>query len=173
MFSRILCKLWALFLCHCCNRHCVLYQEMVEAVNSAENIIHDTESKMEEFKDQLPAEEVRMFSKTTPSLILGLVGDPFRSSPWNLWSVSFSDSSSWSMMIIHLTYFDAKWEYFHALSTEIKIWEVQNWSSTTGYWSNWRLLSNRVNLAISSIFCLEIPSFRKSASVFCERCKNV
>lgn len=35
-------------------------QEIVEAVNSAENIIHDTESKMEEFKDQLPAEEVGM-----------------------------------------------------------------------------------------------------------------
>ena len=32
-------------------------QERVEAVNSAENIIHDTDSKMDEFKDQLPAEE--------------------------------------------------------------------------------------------------------------------
>lgn len=32
-------------------------KESVEAVNSAENIIHDTESKMEEFKDQLPKEE--------------------------------------------------------------------------------------------------------------------
>ena len=32
-------------------------KEMVENVNQAENIIHDTESKMEEFKDQLPAEE--------------------------------------------------------------------------------------------------------------------
>ena len=30
----------------------------MEAVNSAENIIHDTDSKMDEFKDQLPAEEV-------------------------------------------------------------------------------------------------------------------
>jgi len=30
----------------------------VEAVNTAESIIHDTESKMEEFKDQLPADEV-------------------------------------------------------------------------------------------------------------------
>ena len=33
-------------------------RERVEVINSAENIIHDTESKMEEFKDQLPAEEV-------------------------------------------------------------------------------------------------------------------
>lgn len=33
-------------------------QEAVEAVNFAENVVHDTESKMEEFKDQLPEEEV-------------------------------------------------------------------------------------------------------------------
>lgn len=33
-------------------------KEMVEAVNQAENAIHDIESKMDEFKDQLPAEEV-------------------------------------------------------------------------------------------------------------------
>lgn len=32
-------------------------KEAVEAVNAAEGIIHDTESKMEEFKDQLPADE--------------------------------------------------------------------------------------------------------------------
>jgi len=32
----------------------------VEAVNTAEGIIHDTESKMEEFKDQLPADEVNL-----------------------------------------------------------------------------------------------------------------
>lgn len=32
-------------------------KETVEAVNTAEGIIHDTESKMEEFKDQLPADE--------------------------------------------------------------------------------------------------------------------
>lgn len=32
-------------------------KETVEAVNQAEGIIHDTESKMEEFKDQLPEEE--------------------------------------------------------------------------------------------------------------------
>ena len=30
----------------------------MEAVNAAEGIIHDTESKMEEFKDQLPTDEV-------------------------------------------------------------------------------------------------------------------
>jgi len=33
-------------------------QEIVEAVNVAEGIVHDTESKMEEFKDQLPSDEV-------------------------------------------------------------------------------------------------------------------
>lgn len=32
-------------------------QERVEIVNSAENIVHDTETKMEEFKEQLPEEE--------------------------------------------------------------------------------------------------------------------
>ncbi|XP_061643398.1 stress-70 protein, mitochondrial [Phyllopteryx taeniolatus] len=32
-------------------------KERVEAVNMAEGIVHDTESKMEEFKDQLPADE--------------------------------------------------------------------------------------------------------------------
>ncbi|XP_073995895.1 heat shock protein 70 cognate 5 [Rhodnius prolixus] len=32
-------------------------KERVEALNQAENIIHETESKMEEFKDQLPSEE--------------------------------------------------------------------------------------------------------------------
>ena len=34
-------------------------KERVEAVNQAEGIVHDTESKMDEFKEQLPAEEVR------------------------------------------------------------------------------------------------------------------
>ncbi len=34
-------------------------KDRVEAVNMAEGIVHDTESKMEEFKDQLPADEVR------------------------------------------------------------------------------------------------------------------
>lgn len=33
-------------------------KERVETVNQAEGIIHDTESKMEEFKAQLPDEEV-------------------------------------------------------------------------------------------------------------------
>jgi len=32
-------------------------KDVVEAINQGESIIHDTESKMEEFKDQLPAEE--------------------------------------------------------------------------------------------------------------------
>ena len=33
-------------------------RDAVEAVNSAESIIHDVEAKMEEFKDQLPQDEV-------------------------------------------------------------------------------------------------------------------
>ena len=34
---------------------------MVEVVNQAEGIIHDTESKMDEYKDQLPADEVMLY----------------------------------------------------------------------------------------------------------------
>ena len=33
-------------------------QDMIEAVNQAESVIHDIESKMDEFKDQLPPDEV-------------------------------------------------------------------------------------------------------------------
>ena len=36
-----------------------LLQDKIEAVNHAESVIHDTETKIEEFKDQLPADEVR------------------------------------------------------------------------------------------------------------------
>lgn len=36
-------------------------KDRVEAVNQAEGIVHDTEAKMEEFKSQLPAEEVCAF----------------------------------------------------------------------------------------------------------------
>merc|ERR1711892_260886 len=32
-------------------------REKVEAINQAEGILHDTESKMDEFKDQLPSED--------------------------------------------------------------------------------------------------------------------
>lgn len=37
-------------------------QDLTEAVNQAEGIIHDTETKMEEFKDQLPSDEVKLAS---------------------------------------------------------------------------------------------------------------
>merc|ERR1719168_490347 len=41
-------------------------RERVEAINQAEGILHDTESKMEEFKDQLPSEDVaKMKEKIT------------------------------------------------------------------------------------------------------------
>merc|ERR1711962_375525 len=33
-------------------------RERVEAINQAEGVLHDTESKMEEFKDQLPSEDM-------------------------------------------------------------------------------------------------------------------
>ncbi len=43
------------------NRTGSCLQDAVEAVNQAEGIIHDTTTKMDEYKDQLPAEEVRLF----------------------------------------------------------------------------------------------------------------
>ncbi|VDL80211.1 unnamed protein product [Nippostrongylus brasiliensis] len=38
-------------------------KEMVEVLNQAESIIHDTESKMTEFADQLPKEESEALKK--------------------------------------------------------------------------------------------------------------
>lgn len=38
-------------------------KEMVEIVNQAENVVHDTETKMEEFKDQLPKEETEQIKE--------------------------------------------------------------------------------------------------------------
>ncbi|XP_036354965.1 stress-70 protein, mitochondrial isoform X2 [Octopus sinensis] len=43
-------------------------KEIVEAVNQAEGIIHDTESKMEEFKEQLPQDEVGFLSRLSYSV---------------------------------------------------------------------------------------------------------
>jgi molecular chaperone DnaK len=43
-------------------------KDVVEAVNSAESIIHDTETKMEEFKDQLPADECTKLKEHISSL---------------------------------------------------------------------------------------------------------
>merc|ERR1712219_101506 len=41
-------------------------RERVEAINQAEGVLHDTESKMDEFKDQLPSEDVaKMKEKIT------------------------------------------------------------------------------------------------------------
>lgn len=34
-------------------------RDLVESVNQAEGIVHDTESKINEYKDQLPSDEVR------------------------------------------------------------------------------------------------------------------
>ena len=38
-------------------------KDAVEAINSAESMIHDVEAKMEEFKDQLPKDEVNWPSR--------------------------------------------------------------------------------------------------------------
>lgn len=47
-------------------------KERVEAINQAEGIVHDTETKMDEFKDQLPKEEVRTLSYSLAILSLSL-----------------------------------------------------------------------------------------------------
>lgn len=44
-------------------------KERVEAVNQAEGIIHDTESKLEEFKAQVPQEEVMSLSITVINIL--------------------------------------------------------------------------------------------------------
>lgn len=44
-------------------------KERVEAVNQAEGIIHDTESKLEEFKAQVPQEEVMSLSITIINIL--------------------------------------------------------------------------------------------------------
>lgn len=43
-------------------------REMIELVNQGEGIVHDTESKMEEFKSQLPAEECEKLKKEIAEL---------------------------------------------------------------------------------------------------------
>jgi len=40
-------------------------RELIEEINKAEAILHDTETKMEEFKDQLPADEYERLKKST------------------------------------------------------------------------------------------------------------
>lgn len=45
-------------------------RERVEVVNQAEGIIHDTETKMDEYKDQLPQEEVTLLSSSYSLLVL-------------------------------------------------------------------------------------------------------
>jgi molecular chaperone DnaK len=35
-------------------------KDVIEAVNQAEGIVHDTEARIDEFKDQLPADEVTL-----------------------------------------------------------------------------------------------------------------
>ena len=49
-------------------------KERIEAINQAESIIHDTETKMEEYKDQLPEEQVRLIIE---SYLLTLLTNEF------------------------------------------------------------------------------------------------
>ncbi|XP_074643993.1 stress-70 protein, mitochondrial-like [Tubulanus polymorphus] len=58
-------------------------KETVEAVNSAEGIIHDTESKMDEYKDQLPADECESL-KTKISKVKEMLANKDNESPENI-----------------------------------------------------------------------------------------
>merc|ERR1712142_399180 len=49
-------------------------KERIEAVNQAEGVLHDTESKVEEFKDQLPSEDVQKI-KTQIEEVRGKLAD--------------------------------------------------------------------------------------------------
>lgn len=55
-----MCQIESLFVDSPLVLPCNPSQDCVEAVNMAEGIVHDTETKMEEFKDQLPADEVNI-----------------------------------------------------------------------------------------------------------------
>ena len=44
-------------------------RERVEAINQAEGVLHDTESKMDEFKDQLPSEDVSKMKEKIAEVI--------------------------------------------------------------------------------------------------------
>lgn len=45
-------------------------RERVEAINQAEGVLHDTESKMDEFKDQLPSEDVSKMKEKIAEVII-------------------------------------------------------------------------------------------------------
>ncbi len=62
-------------------------RDTVEAVNSAESIVHDVEEKMEEFKEQLPQDEVSHQLKSVlirgVASFQGVVGTPSNlAHPW-------------------------------------------------------------------------------------------
>ena len=45
-------------------------QDKIEAVDQAQSVLHETESKMEEFRDQLPSDEVNVDSVIVQRLLL-------------------------------------------------------------------------------------------------------
>ena len=45
-------------------------RERVEAINQAEGVLHDTDSKMDEFKDQLPSEDVSKMKEKIAEVVM-------------------------------------------------------------------------------------------------------
>jgi len=77
-------------------------KERVENVNQAESIIHDTETKMEEFKEQLPSEEVEKL-KEHISKVKGLLADKDSANPEEV-KTATSDLQQASLKLFEMAY---------------------------------------------------------------------
>lgn len=77
-------------------------KEAVEAVNQAESILHDTESKIEEFKDQLPQDEVDKM-KEEISKVRTLLANKDNETPENIRS-SVHDLQQKSLKLFETAY---------------------------------------------------------------------
>lgn len=77
-------------------------KERVENVNQAESIIHDTETKMEEFKEQLPSEEVEKL-KEHITKVKGLLADKDSANPEEV-KTATSDLQQASLKLFEMAY---------------------------------------------------------------------
>ncbi|CAC5420327.1 dnaK [Mytilus coruscus] len=77
-------------------------KEIVEAVNSAESIVHDTESKMTEFKDQLPQEECDKLREEIAK-VREVLGNKENESPENI-KTATSELQQSSLKLFEMAY---------------------------------------------------------------------
>ena len=71
-------------------------RERVEAINQAEGVLHDTESKMDEFKDQLPSEDVSKMKEKIAEVIIKIC--KFHS--YNFFKLQISNLLEYASIII-------------------------------------------------------------------------